>query len=73
MQDKTQHLEWDHIVASLSNENNTSQQRQKLMFIKKIKRNWVDNNIFTNLQSITDRFAFKQLFSFLKLISTAIC
>jgi len=27
----------------------------------------------TNLQSITNRLAFKQLFSFLKLISTTIC
>jgi len=37
---------------------------------------WVtinDINMFTDLQSIADRLAFKQLFSFLKLISTTIC
>jgi len=36
-------------------------------------QNESDIDLFTNLQSITDGLAFKQLFSFLKLISTTIC
>jgi len=36
-------------------------------------KNQSDIDLFTNLQSITDGLAFKQLFSFLKLISTTIC